>query len=136
MDRKNASHFDQELLDLYDDYAHGRIDRRGFLNRASKFALGGMTAAAVLDSLSPNYSLAVQVPKEDPRIKGEYAEYPSPKGGGQMKGYLVQPAGAAKKRPAILVVHENRGLNPYIEDVARRLAVEGFLAFAPDALTP
>ena len=136
MDRKNASHFAQEILDLYDDYAHGRLDRRGFLQSASKYALGGLTAAAVLDSLLPNYALAVQVPKDDPRIKAEYAEYDSPKGGGKMRGYLVQPAGATKKLPAVLVVHENRGLNPYIEDVARRLGAEGFLAFAPDGLTP
>src|SRR3954451_396847 len=116
MDRKNASHFAQEILDLYDDYAHGRLDRRSFLQNASKFALGGLTAAAVLESLSPNYALAVQVPKDDARIKADYVEYDSPKGGGKMRGYLVQPAGAAKKLPAVLVVHENRGLNPYIED--------------------
>jgi carboxymethylenebutenolidase len=136
MERKTASEFDQELLDLYDDYAHGRIDRRGFFSRASKFAVAGMTAASLLEALTPNYALAQQVPKDDPRIKTEYAEYPSPKGAGKMRGYLARPAGEAKKRPGIIVVHENRGLNPYIEDVARRLAVADFLAFAPDALTP
>jgi carboxymethylenebutenolidase len=136
MERKTASQFDQEVLDLYDDYAHGRLDRRGFLQRASKFAIGGLTAAAILDALSPNYALAEQVAKDDKRIVASYAEYESPKGGGKMRGYLVKPAGLTKKVPAILVIHENRGLNPYIEDVARRVAVEGFVAFAPDALFP
>lgn len=136
MNRKTASEFDQELLDLYDDYAHSRIDRRGFLDRASKFAVGGMTAAALLEALSPNYAWAQQVPKDDARIKAEYAEYESPKGGGKMRGLLVTPANASGKLPGIIVVHENRGLNPYIEDVARRLGVAGFVAFAPDALTP
>jgi carboxymethylenebutenolidase len=136
MTRKNASEFRQELLDLYDDYAHGRITRRGFLERASKFTVGGLTAAAVLEALTPNYAYAAQVPKDDPRIKTEMAEYASPKGGGKIRGLLARPANAGKKLSAVLVVHENRGLNPYIEDVARRVAVEGFLAFAPDALTP
>ncbi len=136
MKRKTASDFQQELLNLYDDYAHGRVDRRGFLDRASKFAVGGVTAAAILEALSPNYAYAQQIAKDDKRIKAEYAEYDSPKGGGKMRGYLVQPAESAKKQPGVLVIHENRGLNPYIEDVARRVAVEGFIAFAPDALTP
>ncbi len=136
MNRKIASEFDQELLDLYDDYAHSRIDRRTFLDRASRFAVGGMTAAALLQALSPNYAFAQQVAKDDSRITGEYAEYDSPKGGGKMKGYLVKPRASASSLPGVLVVHENRGLNPYIEDVARRVAVEGFVAFAPDALTP
>ena len=137
MNRKTASEFDQEILDLYDDFAHSRIDRRTFMDRASKFAVGGLTAAAILEALSPNYAFAQQVPKDDARIKAEYAEYDSPKGGGKMKGLLVKPAAAAgKKSPGVLVVHENRGLNPYIEDVARRVAVAGFVAFAPDALTP
>jgi carboxymethylenebutenolidase len=136
MNRKIASEFDQELLDLYDDYAHSRIDRRGFLERASRFAVGGLTAAAILETLSPNYAFAQQVPKDDARIKAEYAEYESPKGGGKMRGLLVKPASASSKLPGIIVVHENRGLNPYIEDVTRRLGVAGFVAFAPDALTP
>ena len=136
MDRPTASDFPQPLLDLYDDYTHSRIGRRDFLERASKFAAGGLTAAALLEILSPNYAFAQQVAKDDPRIKTETAEYPSPKGAGTMRGYLAQPAGESKKHPGVLVVHENRGLNPYIEDVARRLATEGFIAFAPDALTP
>lgn len=136
MTRKQASEFDQELLDLYDDYAHGRITRRDFVERASKFAVGGVTAQALLASLSPNYAWAQQVAKDDPRIKAEYLEYASPKGAGKMRGYLARPAKADGKLPAVLVIHENRGLNPYIEDVTRRLAVAGFLAFAPDALTP
>jgi carboxymethylenebutenolidase len=136
MERKTASEFNQELLDLYDDYAHGRITRRHFLTRASKFAVAGMSAAALLETLSPNYAFANQIPKDDKRIKTENAEYPSPKGGGKIRGYLAQPAGEEKKRAGILVIHENRGLNPYIEDVTRRVAVEGFVGFAPDALTP
>jgi carboxymethylenebutenolidase len=136
MERKTASEFNQELLDLYDDYAHGRITRRHFLTRASKFAVAGMSAAALLETLSPNYAFANQIPKDDKRIKTENAEYPSPKGGGKIRGYVAQPAGEEKKRAGILVIHENRGLNPYIEDVTRRVAVEGFVGFAPDALTP
>jgi carboxymethylenebutenolidase len=136
MNRKSASDFDQELLDLYDDYAHSRITRRSFLDRASKFAAAGLTATAILEALSPNYAFAEQVAKDDARLKTEYAEYPSPRDGGKIRGYLARPAGEEKKRPAVLVIHENRGLNPYIEDVTRRLAVEGFLAFGPDALTP
>ncbi len=136
MDRKQATDFDQELLDLYDDYAHGRIERRDFLQNAAKFAAAGMTAEAVLASLSPNYAWAEQVAKDDPAIKAEYVDYQAPKGAGDMRGYLTRPADAAGKLPAVLVIHENRGLNPYIEDVTRRLAVKGFLAFAPDALAP
>ena len=136
MERKKASDFDRELLDLYDDYAHGRIARRGFLQGAAKFAVGGLTAEALLTELSPNYALAQQVPRDDPRIKTELLEYESPKGAGKMRGYLVRPAEAEGKLPAVLVIHENRGLNPYIEDVTRRFGVAGFLAFAPDALTP
>ncbi len=136
MKRKQAADFDQELLDLYDDYAHGRTDRRGFLQGAAKFAAGGLTAEALLTSLTPNYTWAQQVAKDDARIQVEYLEYASPKGAGKMRGYLARPAAATGKLPAVLVVHENRGLNPYIEDVTRRLAVEGFLAFGPDALTP
>lgn len=136
MERKPASHFDQELLDLYDDYAHSRISRRNFLDRASKFAVGGVTAAALLDMLSPNYAWAEQVAKDDKRIKTAPAEYDSPKGGGKIKGYLAQPADAKGKLPGVLVIHENRGLNPYIEDVVRRVAVEGYVAFGPDMLSP
>ncbi len=136
MKRTTAADFDQELLNLYDDYAHGRVDRRGFLEKASRFAAGGLTAAALLEMLSPDYALASQVAKDDPRIEAVYAEYDSPQGAGKMRGYLVKPAKAAGKLPGVLVVHENRGLNPYIEDVARRLAAAGFVAFAPDALFP
>jgi carboxymethylenebutenolidase len=136
MERKTASQFDQELLDLYDDYAHSRIDRRSFLERAAKFAAGGMTAAALLEILSPNYAWAQQVAKDDARIKTEMVDYASPKGAGKMRGYLAKPSATAGKRRGIVVIHENRGLNPYIEDVVRRLAVEGFVAFGPDALTP
>jgi carboxymethylenebutenolidase len=131
-----ASDFDQELLNLFDSYVHGAIDRRGFLDGAGKFAVGGLTAAAILDILSPKYAEAQQVPKDDKRLKTEYAMYNSPKGYGPMKGYLARPADARGKLPGIVVVHENRGLNPYIEDVARRTALAGYVAFAPDALTP
>jgi carboxymethylenebutenolidase len=136
MKRKQADDFDQELLNLFDQYVHGAIDRRGFLDRAAKFAAGGMTAGMLLDALNPRFAEAQQVPKDDKRIKAEYVEYPSPQGYGKMRGYLVRPAGAAGKLPSILVVHENRGLNPHIEDIARRLALDNFMAFAPDALFP
>ena len=136
MERKKASDFDQELLNLFDQYVHGAIDRRGFLDRAGKFAVGGLTAAALLDALNPRFAEAQQVPKDDKRLKAEYVEYPSPQGSGKMRGYLARPANAAGKLPGILVVHENRGLNPHIEDIARRLALDTFMAFAPDALTP
>jgi carboxymethylenebutenolidase len=136
MKRQIATEFEQELLDLYDDYAHGRVDRRGFMERASKFAVGGITAVGLLEALTPNYAFAQQVPKDDKRIVTSYEEYDSPKGAGKMRGYLARPAGASKKLPGVLVVHENRGLNPYIEDVARRLAVADFVAFAPDGLFP
>jgi carboxymethylenebutenolidase len=121
MERRQASDFDQELLDLYDAYAHGRIGRRGFLQGATKFAVGGLTAEALLASLSPNYALAQQVAKHDPRIETEYLEYASPKGAGKMRGYLARTATEDEKLPAVLVVHENRGLNPYIEDVTWHL---------------
>ena len=136
MKRKQASEYDQEVLDLYDDYAHGRITRHDFVQRASKFAVGGLAAESLLANLSPNYVWAQQVAKDDTRIYTEYLEYPSPKGAGTMRGYLARPAAGDDKLPAVVVVHENRGLNPYIEDVTRRLGVAGFLAFAPDALTP
>src|SRR6476660_5358697 len=137
MERKQASDFPQELLDLFHLYVHGDINRRAFLDRAGKFAVGGLTAVGLLDMLKPNYAWAQQVQKTDPRIHAEYATVPSPQGNGSIKGYLVRPADASssKKYPAVLVVHENRGLNPYREDVARRLGTEGYLAFAPDGLT-
>ena len=135
MERQNASDFDQELLDLYDSYAHGLIERREFLKRASKFAVGGIAAAALLKALSPQYALAKQVEEDDARISGAFVEYASPDGHGTIRGYLVRPAGGGK-RGGVVVVHENRGLNPYIEDVARRVAVAGFTALAPDGLTP
>jgi carboxymethylenebutenolidase len=137
MERKTANDFDQELLNLFDEYVHGGIDRRGFLDRAAKFAVGGMTAGMLLDALSPRFAEAQQVPPGDKRLKIERFEYPSPNGNtGKTRGYLVRPAGAAGKLPGILVIHENRGLNPHIEDIARRLALDSFMAFAPDALAP
>src|SRR5258706_11959614 len=136
MERKKASDFPPEVLKLFDGYVHGTLGRREFLDRAAKFAVGGFTAAAMLESLRPNYAFAQQVAKDDARIKAEYVTYPSPQGSGTMRGYLAHPAKASGKLPGILVIHENRGLNPYIEDVARRLAVANFVAFAPDALTP
>jgi len=135
-DRKQASEFPQEVLSLFDGYVHGGLSRRDFLERAAKYAIGGLTALAMLESLSPNFAWAQEVAKTDPRIKAEYATYPSPKGSGKMRGYLARPAKAAGKLPAVVVIHENRGLNPYIEDIARRTATAGYLAFAPDALTP
>ena len=135
MERKKASDFPQELLNLFDGYVHGRIDRRAFLDGAQKFAVGGLTAAALFEMLRPNYAWATQVAEDDARIKVETVSVPSPKGNGSVSGYLVRPANAQEKLPAVLVVHENRGLNPYIKDVARRLAVADFIAFAPDGLT-
>ena len=137
MERKKASDFPQELLDEFHLYVHGDIDRRTFLDRAGKYAVGGLTAAAILDMLKPNYAWAEQVPKDDKRIKTESATVPSPQGNGSIKGYLVRPANASAtaKVPVVLVVHENRGLNPYVEDVARRLGTSNFMAFAPDGLT-
>ncbi|MDR5012110.1 YghX family hydrolase [Agrobacterium tumefaciens] len=135
MTRLTAKDCPQELLELYDYYAHGRITKREFLERAGKFTVGGLTAAAILSSMSPNYALATQVEFTDPDIVAEYITYPSPKGNGDVRAYLVKPAKATGKLPAVVVVHENRGLNPYIEDVARRVAKAGFIAFAPDGLT-
>ena len=135
MERKKASEFPQELLNLFDEYVHGGISRRAFLDGAQKFAIGGLTAAALFEMLRPNYAWAIQVPTDDKRIKSEQATVSSPQGNGSIKGYLVAPANASGKLPVVLVVHENRGLNPYIEDVARRLAVANFIAFAPDGLT-
>jgi len=134
MERKKASDFPRELLDLLDGYVHGGLSRRQFFDRAQKFAVGGVTAASLFQMLRPNYAWAIQVPPDDKRIKAEFVTVASPQGNGSIKGYLVRPASTAKL-PAILVVHENRGLNPYIEDVARRLAVANFIAFAPDGLT-
>ena len=136
MERKTAHDFDQELLILFDAYVHGALDRRGFLDKAAKFAVGGVTAAMLLDQLSPKFLEAQVVRPEDARIKAQYIEYHSPKGYGKARGYLVAPAQAAGKLPGVLVIHENRGLNPHIEDIARRLALDNFVAFAPDALFP
>ena len=134
MERKKASDFPQDLLNLFDHYVHGEIDRRAFLEGAKQFAGIGMTATAIFEALRPNYAWAEQVPKADSRIKVEYDTVPSPKGNGNIKGEFVRPAKAGKY-PGVLVIHENRGLNPYIEDVARRLGTADFIAFAPDGLT-
>jgi carboxymethylenebutenolidase len=135
MERKKASDYPQELLDLFHEYQHGDITRRDFFDRAGKFAVGGLTVAAIFETLRPNYAWAQQVPKDDARIKTETPTVQSPEGNGSIKGYLAKPAKASGKLPVVLVVHENRGLNPYIEDVARRLALVNFIAFAPDGLT-
>jgi carboxymethylenebutenolidase len=135
MTRKNASEFPQELLDLFDKYVHGELPRRDFMEGAQKFATSGVTAAMLFESLRPNYAWAQQVPKDDARIHAEYVSVDSPQGNGSIKGYFVKPAKASGKLPTVLVVHENRGLNPYIEDVARRLATANFIAYAPDGLT-
>ena len=135
--RQTAQDFDQELLILFDAYVHGDVDRRGFLEQARRFAKGGLTAAGLLAALSPNFALGQQLRPDDPRLKTETLSLPSPAGSGQLRGYLARPASAGSSRlPAVLVVHENRGLNPHIEDITRRLALDGFMAFAPDALTP
>ncbi len=136
MPLKTAQDFDQELLILFDAYVHGTIDRRGFLDRAQKFAVGGMTAGMLLAALSPDFARAQVVPKDDKRIKTEVIDYPATAGTGTVKGYLAKPANMTGKLPVVLVIHENRGLNPHIEDIARRLAIDNFVAFAPDALTP
>jgi carboxymethylenebutenolidase len=128
--------FDPELWAIFDDYVHGFIDRRGFLDRAAKFAIGGVTAAMLLDMMNPKFAEAQVVPKDDKRIKTEWVEIPSPQGNGMIKAYVVRPANATGPLPGIVVVHENRGLNPHIEDIARRLALDNFMAMAPDALTP
>jgi len=135
MERKKASEFPQELLDLFDKYVHGEMERRDFLESAKKFATGGMTAVAIWEALRPNYAFAQQVPKNDKRVKSERITVESPKGNGTINGYFVRPAATGRKVAGILVIHENRGLNPYIEDVARRLALAGFLAYAPDGTT-
>lgn len=135
MTRLTAKDFAPEILELYDFYAHGLITKREFLDRAAKYTVGTMTAAAILGAMSPNYALAEQVSFNDPDIRAEYITYPSPNGHGEVRGYLVRPAAAEGTLPSVVVVHENRGLNPYIEDVARRLAKAGFMALAPDGLT-
>lgn len=126
----------QEVFDLYDDYAHNRIDRRQFLNKLSAYAIGGLTVASLLSFIMPNYQETLQIQPDDPRLKSEYITYDSPSGGGEIKGLLSRPADAKGKLPGIVVVHENRGLNPHIEDVGRRAALAGFISLAPDALTP
>jgi carboxymethylenebutenolidase len=136
MERKKASDFPPEVLSLFDQYVHGAIDRRAFLARAARFAAGGMTASALLDALNPRFAEAQQVAKDDPRLQASTVEYASPRGSGKMRGYLALPAKAQGKLPGVLVVHENRGLNPHIEDITRRVALERYVAFAPDALTP
>lgn len=135
MTRLTAKDFPQQLLDYYDYYAHGKITKREFLELATKYAVGGLTALALFDLLKPDYALAEQVLFTDPEILPEYITYPSPNGHGEVRGYLVKPAKAAGKVPAVVVVHENRGLNPYIEDVARRVAKAGYIALAPDGLS-
>jgi carboxymethylenebutenolidase len=134
--RNKASDYPQELLNLFDLYVHGDISRREFFDRGKKFTVGGLTSAALLETLLPNYAWAQQVPANDARLKTERATVPSPQGNGEIKGYLVRPASAgSNKLPGVVVIHENRGLNPYIEDVARRLGIANFMAFAPDGLT-
>ena len=136
MERKTAHDFDQDLLILFDAYVHGGIDRRTFLDRAAKYAVGGVTAVMLLDQLSPKFLEAQVIKPEDERIQQQHLEYASPNGYGTMRGYFARPAGVTGRAPGILVIHENRGLNPHIEDITRRLAVDGFVAFAPDALFP
>jgi carboxymethylenebutenolidase len=135
MDRKRATDFPPEVIDLFNRYVHGEIGRSAFLDRAAKFAFGGLSAAGMFAALKPNYAWATQVAPNDPRIRTEYATVSSPQGFGSIRGYLARPAGASTKAPAVIVIHENRGLNPYIEDVARRLATVNYVAFAPDGLT-
>jgi len=135
-ERLTAKDFDRELLNIFDQYVHGDIDRRGFLDRAAKYAAAPVTAAMLLDMLNPKFAEAQQVAKDDKRIKTEWVEIDSPKGYGKIKAYVAKPANATGKLPTVLVIHENRGLNPHIEDIARRLALANFLAVAPDALTP
>src|SRR6476659_4474554 len=137
MERMKASDFPPELLDDLDLYVHGNMDRRTFIDRCSQYVVGGLTATALFEALAPNYAWAEQVAKDDKRITTEYATVPSPDGNGSIKGYLVRPAKASAKDkvPAVIVIHENRGLNPYIEDVARRLGTANFMAFAPGGLT-
>lgn len=134
--RKNARDFDARILEIFDGYVHGRMSKREFIERAGKFAAAGVTGAAILAQLQPDYALAQQVAPDDPTIETMIAEYDSPEGNGRIRGLMAKPAGAAGKLPAVLVIHENRGLNPYIEDVVRRVAKAGYLAFGPDGLSP
>lgn len=136
MTRKTARDFHPEALQLFDQYVHGQLSRRGFLQQAGRFTAAGVSAEALLLALSPNFAEAQQVPPDDKRLWTAYVEYPSPDGYGKLRGYLVKPANAKGKLPTVLVAHENRGLNPHIEDVTRRFALAGFIAFAPDALFP
>lgn len=136
MKRMNAGDFPQDLLNLFDKYVHGDIDRRGFLDGAARFAAGGLTAAALLEALRPRFAEAQQIARDDKRVKAMSVDYDSSQGSGKMRGYLARPAAGKGKLPGVLVVHENRGLNPHIEDVARRISLEGFVALAPDALAP
>lgn len=136
MKQKKATDFDQNLLNLFDRYVHGLITRREFLDGASKFAVAGVSAAAILESLNPRYAEAQQVSEDDPRLKTESIDYPSPQGSGTMRGYLARPADSRGNLPGVVVIHENRGLNPHIKDVTRRTGLAGFLALGPDALTP
>ena len=136
MERKTASDFAPEVMQLFDQFVHGIIDRRGFLNGAAKYAVGGITAVGLLEALSPKFAEAQQISKDDPRLTATFVDYDSPQGYGKMRGYLVRPAKAGGKLPGVVVVHENRGLNPHIEDMTRKLALDGFVAFAPDALFP
>jgi carboxymethylenebutenolidase len=136
MQRKTAADFHPEVLRWFDKYVHGDVDRRGFLNGVARYAAGGVTATMLLESLSPRFAQAQQVAGSDPRITAKYVEFASPDGSGKLRGYLARPANAAGRLPGILVVHENRGLNPHIEDIARRLALDNFVALAPDALSP
>ena len=135
-ERRKASDFPQEVLRLFDGYVHGHIERKDFLRGAAKVLGGGAAALGVLDALQPNYAWAAQVPEDDSRVRAEYVEYPSPNGSGTMRGYMAVPEGVTAPLPAVLVIHENRGLNPYIEDVVRRFAAANFVALGPDALTP
>ena len=137
MERKKASDFPEEVMQLFNGYVHGNMTRRQFLDRASRYAVAaGMSALAMYEMLKPNYALAEQVPRDDARIKVGYETYQSAQGTGTVKGYFARPAKAKGKLPGVVVIHENRGLTPYIEDVARRLAIANFVAFAPDALSP
>jgi carboxymethylenebutenolidase len=136
MNRKTARDFDPRVLELFDDYVHGRLSRRGFLEGASRFVVAGVAAESLLLALRPDFAVGEQVPANDARLKATYEQFPSPEGYGTLRGYLVRPAKPKGKLPTVLVVHENRGLNPHIEDIARRLALDNFVAFAPDALFP
>ncbi len=136
MKKLSKENISQEVFDLYDDYAHNRIGRREFMDKLSTYAVGGITLATLLSTIMPDYINKIQVSQDDPRLKAEYVTYNSPKGAGEIRGLLARPAEASGKLPGIVVVHENRGLNPHIEDVCRRAGLEGFIALAPDALTP